>query len=115
MKNYENIGDIKEEFKEEGNNINPVNYNDFKMNKVEIKNNKINYEKYLKINQNNLLEEEAITIIKDLKEYAKLKNYEENNSQNSSIFKKNFPIVIINPGYIDKEFPTENISIGYVQ
>lgn len=65
------------------------------------------------INENEIIEK---SFINEIREYSNLKqNFLELGIDNHYIFKKNFPIVILNPGYDEiNQHLTEKISIGSI-
>ena len=56
------------------------------------------------------------SFINDVREFSELKkNFMDLGIENHFIFKKNFPIVILNPGFDELDrHPTENICIGSI-
>lgn len=78
----------------------------------ELKNSKKIPKKALKIKEK---EADLLSIITEIQEYTKLKqNFGEIGIYNNEILKKNFPIVILNPGFEDSLCPTEKIGIGSI-
>jgi len=90
--------------------ISRSDFDNFNMNNQKMQNNKNNMQRTVKIHRK---ENNAKEIIKHLDDYSKLKqNFIELGIENQMILKKNFPIVILNPGFENTNFPTEEICIG---
>lgn len=68
--------------------------------------------KSLKIKEN---QDDIQSVIEQIQEYYKLKqNFTDMGIEDIDILKRNFPIIILNPGFEDSVCPSDRISLGNI-
>jgi hypothetical protein len=78
----------------------------------ELRNYKKIPKKALKIKEK---EDDLQSIVNEIQEYSKLKqNFTDMGMENNVVLRKNFPIVILNPGFEESLCLTDKISLGNI-